>query len=391
MRISMITWEYPPIMVGGLSVHCKGLAEALVRAGHNVDIITVGYDLLEHENINGVNIYRVKPISHGNFLTWAMFMATALEKKLGNLGIQNYDVVHCHDWMTSFVGANVKSLSKVPYVQSVHSTEVGRCGGINSEDSRAINDSEWFSNYESNQIITVSHAIKNEICSAFNVPFEKVNVIYNGINPYEFNINANDYEKYDFRRHLGILDHEKMILYVGRLAYQKGVEYLIHGFQKLLYGHPDSKLVIAGDGNMQNYLEHISWKLGCRDRVIFLGFKNGDLLKKLYKYADVCVIPSIYEPFGIVALEAMASGTPVVSSDIGGLSEIISHEYNGVKVYPKNPDSIAWGIDKVLSDYGFKEWIVKNAKNDSYTKYSWDTIAKETVQVYKKAIDMMNR
>ena len=139
---------------------------------------------------------------------------------------------------------------------------------------------------------------------------------------------------------------------------------LIHGFQRLLYGHPNSKLIVAGEGHMKPYLEHIAWELGCRDRVIFLGFRNGNFLKKLYKYADVCVIPSIYEPFGIVALESMAAGTPVVSSDVGGLSEIINHEYNGVKVYPRNPDSIAWGIDKVISDFGFREWIIKNAKNE---------------------------
>ena len=103
MRVSIVTWEYHPIMVGGLAVHCKGLSEALVRAGNEVDVITVGYDLPEYEEINGVNVYRVKPISHNNFLTWAMFMANSLEKRIGMIGVENYDVIHCHDWMTSFV------------------------------------------------------------------------------------------------------------------------------------------------------------------------------------------------------------------------------------------------------------------------------------------------
>ncbi|WP_011976937.1 glycosyltransferase family 4 protein [Methanococcus maripaludis] len=391
MRVSIVTWEYHPIMVGGLAVHCKGLSEALVRAGNEVDVITVGYDLPEYEEVNGVNVYRVKPISHNNFLTWAMFMANSLEKKIGSLGVENYDVIHCHDWMTSFVGSNLKHTAKKPYVQSVHSTERGRCGGINSEDSIAINDAEWWGSYESNQLIAVSHSTKDEMCYGFNTPWEKVNVIYNGVNPWEFDIDGNDNEKYNFRRSLGLSDNENMILFVGRLAYQKGVEHLIRGFQKFLIGHPSSKLIVAGEGHMQGHLEHIAWTLGCRDRVIFLGFKNGNFLKKLYKYADACVIPSVYEPFGIVALEAMAAGTPVVASDIGGLSEIINHEYNGVKVYPRDADSIAWGLDRVISDWGFREWIIKNAKHDAYTKYSWDAIANQTVQVYKRAIEMMKQ
>jgi glycosyltransferase involved in cell wall biosynthesis len=387
MKIAMITWEYPPIMVGGLSVHCKGLAEALVRAGHSVDVITMGYDLPEYENINGVNIHRVKPIGHSHFLTWINFMAHFMEKKLGSLGIHNYDVIHCHDWMTHFIGSNIKHLFNKPYIQSIHSTEQGRCGGIHSEDSRAINDIEWWSTYESHAVITVSNSIKEEICSTFNTPWDKVNVIYNGINPWEFDIPMSDNEKNDFRIHIGVQPHEKMILFVGRLVYQKGVEYLIRAFPKILEQHPDSKMVIAGSGDMRGYLEDLAFQLGCRDNIIFLGFVGGDMLKKLFKSADVTVIPSVYEPFGIVALESMAAGAPVVASGVGGLREIIQHEYNGVTVYPENPDSIAWGVNRVLSDWGFKEWIVNNAKHDAYTKYSWDAIANSTVEVYNKVID----
>ena len=385
MKIAMITWEYPPVIVGGLSVHCKGLAEALVRQGHHVDVITVGYDLPNYENINGVNIHRIKPIKHSHFLIWALIMANFMEKKLGILGIDNYDVVHCHDWMTSPVGTNAKHMANKPYIQSIHSTERGRCGGIHSEDSRAINDMEWWSTYESHAIITVSNSIKDEICNIFNTPHDKVNVIYNGINPWEFEIQMDENEINNFRMHIGVQPDEKMILFVGRLAYQKGAEYLIRAFPKILSNHPNSKLVIAGTGDMKDYLENLAFQLGCKDRIIFLGFTNGNMLKKLYKSSDVCVIPSVYEPFGIVVLEAMASGTPVVVSSVGGLVEIVQHDYNGVWTYPQNPDSIAWGVDRVLSDWEFKEHIVNNAKHDVYGKYSWDAIAKKTVDVYKKA------
>ncbi|WP_456416354.1 glycosyltransferase family 4 protein [Methanocaldococcus sp.] len=388
MRIAMITWEYPPRIVGGLAIHCKGLAEGLARNGHKVDVITVGYDLPEYENINGVNVYRVKPISHPNFLTWTLFMAEEMEKKLGILGIDNYDVIHCHDWMTHFVGANLKHACKMPYVQSIHSTEIGRCGGLYSDDSRAIHTIEYLSTYESCQVITVSYSLKEEVCNIFKTPEDKVKVIYNGIDPWEFDIDMSQDEILNFRRSIGVQDDEKMILFVGRLTYQKGVEYLIRAMPKILEKH-NVKLVIAGSGDMRNYLEDLSYQLNIRHKVIFLGFVSKEMLKKLYKSSDIVVIPSLYEPFGIVALEAMASGTPVVVSSVGGLKEIIKHEYNGVWVYPKNPDSIAWGVDRVLSDPNFRDYIVKNAKKDVYEKYSWDNIAKETVNVYKIAIEMM--
>ncbi|MBW9221332.1 glycosyltransferase family 4 protein [Methanothermococcus sp. SCGC AD-155-M21] len=386
MKIAMITWEYPPIMVGGLSVHCKGLAEALVKIGHDVDIITVGYELPEYENINGVNIHRVRPIKHGHFLTWTLLMENALEKKLGLLGIDNYDVIHCHDWMTYSVGSNIKHLLNKPYIQSIHSTEMGRCGGIHSEDSKVINDLEWWSTYESHALITVSNSTKEEICSIFNVPWDKVNVIYNGINPEEFDIPMDDQEKNNFKLSIGIQPHEKMILFVGRLVYQKGVEYLIRAVPDIIKNHPNSKVVIAGSGDMRGYLEDLAFQLGCRDKIIFLGFISGQMLKKLYKSSDLTVIPSIYEPFGIVALEAMASGSPVIASAVGGLKEIIHHEYNGVTVYPNNPDSIAWGVNRVLSDERFREWIVNNAKKDVYNKYSWEAVAHNTIDVYSKVI-----
>ncbi|HIQ39443.1 MAG TPA: glycosyltransferase family 1 protein [Methanothermococcus okinawensis] len=389
MRVAIVTWEYPPIMVGGLSVHCKGLAEALVKIGHSVDVITVGYDLPEYENINGVNVHRVRPVKHRHFLTWALLMGSALEKKLGLLGIDNYDVIHCHDWMTYTVGSSVKHLLNKPYIQSIHSTERGRCGGIHSEDSKVINELEWWSTYESHAIITVSHSIKEEICSLFQVPWDKVNVIYNGIDPEEFDIYMDEREKEKFKMSIGIKPDEKVILFVGRLVYQKGVEYLIRAVPKILEKYPNSKVVIAGSGDMRGYLESLAFQLGCRDRIIFLGFVNGDMLKKLYKSADVTVIPSVYEPFGIVALESMAAGTPVVASGVGGLKEIIQHEYNGITVYPQDPNSIAWGIDRVLSDEGLREWIVKNAKRDVYSKYSWEAVAKSTVDIYNKVMKLI--
>ncbi|WP_456472471.1 glycosyltransferase family 4 protein, partial [Methanocaldococcus sp.] len=343
---------------------------------------------INYEEINGVNIYRVNPPYHSNFLVRTLLMAEELEKKVGVLK-KDYDVIHCHDWMVHFVGANLKHNRGIPYVQSIHSTEMGRCGGINSEDSALIHHLEWLSTYESCQVITVSQSLKEEVCHIFNTPWDKVNAIPNGINPEEFDLNLSYEEKISFRRSIGVNDDEIFLLYVGRLTYQKGVEYLI-GAMPILLNKYNVRLVIAGRGEMESYLRDLCNWLNVGHKVNFLGFVNGDRLKYLYNSADITVIPSVYEPFGIVALESMAAGTPVVASSVGGLREIIKHEYNGIWVYPKNPESIAWGVSRVIEDPILRDYIVKNAKKDVYTKYSWENIAKQTVEVYKKSIEMMN-
>ncbi|MBP2172531.1 glycosyltransferase family 4 protein [Methanococcus voltae] len=388
MKIAMLTWEYPPLIVGGLSIHCKNLAEALVKMGHEVDVITTGEVMYSSkpELVNGVNIYRVKPmIKEGeDFLSWSLLMASEMEKKLGDLEIDKYDLIHCHDWMTSKVGINLKYLLNKPYVQSIHSTEYGRCSGINSKISEIINEMEFLSVFEADEVITVSNASKKELCGIFSAPDNKIHTIYNGINLSEYCINQDSDELSEFRDELGIKNDDYMLLYVGRLEHQKGVNYLIRAFRILADKYKNLKLVLVGEGSQHDYLKSLSENLCCNNNMIFTGFKNGDELKKLYCCADICVVPSIYEPFGLVALESMASETPIVVSNTGGLSEIVNSK-NGIKVEPKNPKKLAVAISKLLENNEFRNNIINNAKND-LLNYSWDNIAYNTSKVYKKAV-----
>jgi glycogen(starch) synthase len=181
------------------------------------------------------------------------------------------------------------------------------------------------------------------------------------------------------------LPEEKIVIFVGRLVYEKGAHVLINAIPKVLE-KVSAKFVIVGSGYMKEQLSNIVRRMGLAHKVLFTGFVDDETLLKLQKCADVSVVPSLFEPFGIVALEAMAAKSPVVVSDTGGLSEIVAHDSTGVKVYPNNPDSLAWGITKILLDENYKNRIVENAYKKVQEKYDWDKIAQQTKRIYEAVL-----
>jgi len=181
------------------------------------------------------------------------------------------------------------------------------------------------------------------------------------------------------------LPEEKIVLYVGRLVYEKGIHILVNAVPKILE-KVNAKFLIVGSGYMKEQLLNIVRSMRLEHKVLFLGFMDEATLLRLQKCADVSVVPSLFEPFGIVALEAMAAKSPVVVSDTGGLSEIVDHDFTGVKVYPNNPDSLAWGITKVLLDENYSRYISENAYRRVREKYDWDKIAQQTKQMYQTVL-----
>ena len=180
--------------------------------------------------------------------------------------------------------------------------------------------------------------------------------------------------------------NEKIILFSGRLVYEKGIQNLIAAMPKILAGYHDAKLIIAGRGGMLNELRAQVDHLGISNKVYFTGYLDHKTLCKMYKCADVSVFPSTYEPFGIVALEAMLAGVPVVVSDVGGLNEIVEHGVNGMKSYAGNSNSLADSILSLLYNPGLCASVVKQAKLDVKNKYNWTKIAQDTHFTYQKAI-----
>ncbi|MCI8655419.1 MAG: glycosyltransferase family 4 protein, partial [Clostridia bacterium] len=286
------------------------------------------------------------------------------------------------DWLVACAAKTLKESFGTPIVSTIHATEAGRNSGIHDEVQRYINDTEWMLTYESTEVIVNSNYMKGELQRLFGLPFEKINVVPNGVNMTAFSGVERDYE---FRRRYA-MDNEKIILFMGRLVYEKGIQYLISAMPKILNGYHDAKLVIAGKGGMINELRDQVRALGIENKVYFAGYINGKDVQKMYKAADISVFPSTYEPFGIVALEAMLAENPIVVSDIGGLNEIVQHRENGMKSYVGNPNSIADSILELLFDHQLSANIVKKAKQKVKNEYNWNKIAQDTHFTYQKAI-----
>ena len=387
MKILMLTWEYPPRIVGGIARVVHDLSKRLIKDGHEVTVITYKEGNVPYfEDDKGVKVYRVDNymINPNNFIDWIMQLNFNLLAKANEIIDKEgkFDVIHAHDWLVAYAAKSLKNSYDIPIVATIHATEAGRNSGIHDETQRYINDTEWMLTYEANEVIVNSNYMKCELQRNFGLPFEKINVIPNGVNLTMYSGIERDY---DFRRNYAA-DNEKIILYAGRLVYEKGVQHLIGAMPKILQNYHDAKLVIAGKGGMYDELKAQVDFLGLGDKVYFTGYMDHKSLCKLYRCADVAVFPSTYEPFGIVALEGMLAGNPVVVSDIGGLNEIVEHGVNGMKSYAGNSNSIADSILTLLFDHKLGMEISKNAKARVKELYNWTKIAQDTHFSYQKAI-----
>ena len=387
MKILMLTWEYPPRIVGGIARVVNDLSKRLIKDGHDVYVITYKEgNVPYYENDKGVHVYRVDNymINANNFIDWTMQLnfnmiskATEIINKEGK-----FDVIHAHDWLVAYAAKTLKDSFGIPLVSTIHATEAGRNSGIHTPEQKYVNDTEWMLTYESSEVIVNSKFMKNDLQRLFGLPYEKINVVPNGINTTAYNGIEKDY---DFRRKYA-MDNEKIILFMGRLVYEKGVQHLISAMPKILAGYHDAKLIIAGKGGMIDELKSQVNAMGLGNKVYFTGYLNAKQVSKMYKCADVSVFPSTYEPFGIVALEAMLAGVPTVVSDVGGLNEIVEHRVDGMKSYAGNPNSLADSILELLLNPELCDKITKKAKQKVKNEYNWAKIAQDTYFTYEKAI-----
>jgi hypothetical protein len=222
----------------------------------------------------------------------------------------------------------------------------------------------------------------DQISSAFNVQGNKLQVIPNGVDAGRFGL------RFDIgpTRKRYAAKGERIVSFVGRLVYEKGVHVLIGAMPKILEKIPNVNFVIVGEGGMKDYLAKEAWDFGVADHVFFTGFVDEKTLISIYQASDAAVFPSLYEPFGITALEAMAAKTPIVVSDTGGLAEIVEHEKTGIKVYVDNSDSLAWGILRLLQNPILSNRIRRNAYEKVLREYDWNEIAEKTTVVYRHAL-----
>ncbi len=388
MKILMLSWEYPPRIVGGISRVVYDLTQQLAKQDHEIHVITCwDFDAKEFEQEDNIYVYRVKSyeIHNPKFTDWVMHMNFVMVEygiKLMNQ-IKDIDIIHAHDWLVAYTARVLKHAYKIPLICTIHATEHGRNNGIYNDMQRYIHNVEWWLAYESWKVICNSDYMENEIKHIFGVPENKVQVIPNGI--------CVDYLKgvekdMDFRRKFA-LDNEKIIFFVGRLVQEKGVHILLEAATKVMQYYHDIKIVIVGKGNQMEYLNWRSEDLGIKHKVCFTGYMDDDDLKKLYKCIDIAVFPSLYEPFGIVALEAMLANVPAVVSDTGGLGALVNHGVDGMKAYTGNANSLADSILALLHQPDLYDEIRHNAFEKVQKHYNWHVIADKTLEVYQKVIE----
>ncbi len=390
MKILMLSWEYPPRIIGGISRVVYDLAQNLGENGNDVHVLTCWEPYTEDYEIDkNVTVHRVHVYNNpsSTFVEWVMQLNFAMIEYAIKL-VQNngFDIVHAHDWLVAYAARVLKHTFEIPIITTIHATEYGRNNGIHTDMSRTINNIEkWLMN-ESDALIVNSNYMRDELISVFNINEDKISVISNGVDLDKFN---NIYTDTGFRENYA-LANEKIVFYVGRLVNEKGVHVLLNAIPKILECFNDVKFVIAGKGPCLNNLIELSQKLNINEKVYFTGFVSEEVLLKLYKCSDIAVFPSTYEPFGIVALEGMVAGIPVVVSDTGGLNEIVNHKEDGMKFYSGNSNSLADCIIELLKDETLSKRICNVALEKLHKLYNWNNISKIISDEYNYVISQFN-
>lgn len=391
MKSVILSWEYPPRIIGGLGTHVHQLAVNLARLGVNVHVITKDApDAPDYEEAEGVHIHRVPlyppEIPQEEWVPWTLQFNVALLERaipLINEKIGNVHVLHAHDWLVAHAAIALKHAYRIPLVATIHATEYGRHqGNLPGPMQTLIHQIEWWLTFESVRTICCSNYMRDEVLRIFELPQDKVSVIPNGI---EYDLFKMDTESEQIRRQF-IEPDSRMVFFVGRLVYEKGVQTVIEAMPKVLREVPGVRFLVAGTGPHGRQLQAMIDELGLSEKIKLLGFVDADSLVKFYKCADLTVVPSLYEPFGMVVLEAMVADCPVIVADTGGLKEIVVHEETGLCFKPGNSESLAQAMIRVLKNEDLAQRLTNDARNFIGEKYNWDRIARHTRDIYQRSI-----
>lgn len=387
MKILALAWEFPPRIVGGISRHVAELYPELVKLGHEIHLLTVEFgDVPRFEVVDGIQVHRVQVGESHNFFHWVVNMNESMGRHGGKLLLEEgpFNIIHAHDWLVGDASIALKHIFRVPLIATIHATEYGRYNGIYTDTHRYIHGKETVLASEAWRVIVCTHYMRQEMDRALHCPWDKTDVIYNGICPQTRDPGA-DFDYWGFRRRFA-KDDEKIVYYVGRMTYEKGVNLLLSAAPRVIAEMGGNvKFVIVGGGNLDP-LKHQAWHLGIWDRCHFTGFMPETELNQFRRVADCAVFPSLYEPFGIVALESFAARVPVVVSDTGGLPEVVRHAKTGIVTRAGNPDSIAWGILEILKNPDYSRWLVENAYEDLDRRFNWHKLALQTEVVYERVV-----
>jgi glycosyltransferase involved in cell wall biosynthesis len=409
VKVLMFGWEFPPFMSGGLGTACYGLTKGLSKqnvevtfvmptgpsdmhhahlriviadklALQNVKFKTVNSILQPYQNSESyVSHYRQllsqqhnqnQATLYGNNIYEEVWRFSEMAKLIAQT--EDFDVIHCHDWMTYLAGVKAKEVSGKPLVVHVHATEFDRSGfnGVNQH----VYDLERQGMHAADRVITVSNYTKGIVNQHYGISEDKIDVVHNAV---EFG----DLPKRERRWRKG--KNEKTVLFLGRITLQKGPDYFIEAAKRVIDKDQDVRFIVAGSGDMEARMIERAAELGISKNVLFSGFLRGADVDRAYRMADLYVMPSVSEPFGITPLEAMRNGTPVIISHTSGVSEVIK---NCLKIDFWDINEMSSNILSVLH-YGTLHNELQENGEEEVRSISWDDPAKKTLSSYHKAID----
>jgi glycogen(starch) synthase len=398
-RVLLLSWEYPPVIEGGLARHVRKLAEALVRQGVSVDVLTRGVGEAPSaeqpggEELAGVAVHRVRepswPRDLHRFVAWVEQMNGDMLAAGEALAEDNrYDLIHGHDWLVAQASAALAERIGAPYVTTIHATEHGRHQGwVHDPPQSHIHSVERWMTRRADAVIVCSYYMRGHVADIFDIDERRIAVIPNGIDPSELQP-AGDLRalRLQFAE-----PHEKLVLFVGRLVYEKGFQLALEALPGVIDQVENVRFLVAGSGTHEDELKAQAQRLGLSEYGSFLGWIGDDVLHSLYRIADLCVVPSIYEPFGLVALEAMASGCPCIVADTGGLREVVPvGERVGLRFNGGDAVHLGVMIERLLVDEQLRERLVTEA-SEHVLRFDWDDIAHRTRGIYGELRELTPR
>jgi glycogen(starch) synthase len=398
VRVLMLSWEYPPLVVGGLGRHVDALARELAAGGHEVVVVTRGAAGSPADDVlDGVRVLRsaLDPLAIDFTVESLLAWAQAADHGLVRAALPYVrrwcpDVVHAHDWLVAQSAVTLAQVTGAPLVATIHATESGRHQGrLPTRLSVAIDSVERWLTHEASAVITCSRTMRDEVRRLFGLS-DEVSVVPNGIDPRRWRVPAEARATARERATAGAPD-APLLVFAGRLSHEKGVQTLLDGLPRLRRAHPGLRLLVAGTGPHEAELVARARTLRVLRAVEWAGFVPEAQLAPLFAAADVAVVPSLYEPFGIVALEAAAAGTPLVVAEVGGLADLVANGVAAASFVPGDPVSLTAAVEEVLGDPEAAQRSTRRAGRVIRRDYSWPAVAAHTAEIYRQAADSVVR
>jgi glycogen(starch) synthase len=393
MRVLLVSWEYPPVIEGGLGRHVRKLSEHLTTDGVEVHVLTRGGGrLATHEDRHGVVVHRVREPDFPRDVTAFVRWVRAMNGDMLALGAElcrrlEFDAVHSHDWLVADTGRRLARQLGVPWITTVHATESGRHQGwVQNYPQSHIHRLERTMVRRADRVITCSKFMQAHVADVFGIAVERITVIPNGIDPRDVKPVVEDLAELRARF---ARPSEHLVLLVGRLVYEKGFHIALDALAPVAARLGNVRFVVAGTGTAELELRRQARRLGLLKHGTFLGWVGDDMLHALYRVSEIVIVPSIYEPFGLVALEAMASGCLCVVADTGGLREVVPGDGSvGLRFRPKDAQALEQVLEQALIDEEARAQVVADAR-EHVLQWGWGEVASRTRDVYEQAVSCL--